>query len=526
MSLSRSNISVRGPCTLLRRLVFVALLASACGVSLAWAQAGPPRVDDPPGTPGTGGLTLWENMQISLLPAGSSLGTLWASSPTDLYVWATPATGTAMTLGDFLPRSWLLHYDGASWSVVLDLTAELGASVYGTCKNDVFASASTIDGAVKMYHYNGAGWSFQTLPAGTVAPAGAIAGGPGNIYFRAGYDILRWDGVRWLHVVRSDGNLVKGLSYIASNEVYASCCTGHCHYDGVGWNHDNCGAFLDVGEAWGMRGYGLSATTTPSMNPSTLTMYAVGCSPVTEGFAVWQFVEGSPGSKHGTWVDVQLGMRTDGAQLAGAAPPRIPEDPPGGPGGGTPVVPGTGVAVWGSSAQDVYVAGTQSGTGLLYHFDGLSWTALAPIPSMPLVADIWGTGPGEVWVSFTNGRLLHYAGGASNPNPEAAGSGAPSVSPGAMSPIAGGGLPTVLAARVVGGGHGFVTLEYAVPKAGEVSIAAFDIAGRHLATIERTWRDPGTYRVNWSTTGLARGMYFYQVRAGDAALARRVAVLD
>lgn len=64
---------------------------------------------------------------------------------------------------------------------------------------------------------------------------------------------------------------------------------------------------------------------------------------------------------------------------------------------------GTGyalTAVWGSSPNDVYVAGI---FGRLRHFDGTTWSIsrIATQPVIPVTADfsaMWGSGPDDVWV--------------------------------------------------------------------------------------------------------------------------------
>jgi hypothetical protein len=523
MLLRHAELQVRGPCSWLRRLVLIAFAALTCGAAIGWAAPAPPRTDDPPPSPGGRGQeAFWQVVQNPLLPAGASLGALWTDDSGGLYVWGIEP---AVPLPNGSPqRSVLYHWDGSSWSVVMDVSGETGVSIHGTKSDDIFAATSTIDGAAKMYHYDGVAWTEQALPEGTAAPAGVIAGTLDDIYFRSAFDVLRYDGSRWGRVYTSDDDMANALAYVGPSEVYANCCTGHCCWDGTSWCHHDCGTFGNVGASWGMRQFDHAPANIPQPSPRTLWMYAAGRSAADGSFAVWRFVEALPGTMAGQWELVLIDSQPAAAPMSTDAVYRTtPDDPPGGPS----ALDGAGVAVWGSSGWDIYAAGTLSGVGLLYHFDGESWTKLAPVENMPPIADVWGVGPGDVWVSLTDGRLLHYTGGIMNPNPVSSVRRPEAALPGTPSPVlAKAGAPGTLAARVVRGGSGVVTIEYSVPGDGQVSIAAFDITGRRLALIESAERKSGTYQVDWNTAGLARGVYYYQMKAGSRALSGRVVVLD
>ncbi|AKV04285.1 hypothetical protein AKJ09_10948 [Labilithrix luteola] len=63
-------------------------------------------------------------------------------------------------------------------------------------------------------------------------------------------------------------------------------------------------------------------------------------------------------------------------------------------------------AVWGSSANDVWVVGS-GGTAL--HWDGATW-ATTSVGSLYSLYAVWGSGPNDVWAVSTPGALYHTTG--------------------------------------------------------------------------------------------------------------------
>lgn len=58
-------------------------------------------------------------------------------------------------------------------------------------------------------------------------------------------------------------------------------------------------------------------------------------------------------------------------------------------------------------------------------------------------------------------------------------------------------------------------IKYSLAKPEFVTIKIFDILGRELMSLENTFKDAGEYEVNFNGSGLASGMYFYQINAQD-----------
>jgi hypothetical protein len=59
-------------------------------------------------------------------------------------------------------------------------------------------------------------------------------------------------------------------------------------------------------------------------------------------------------------------------------------------------------------------------------------------------------------------------------------------------------------------------IRFALPKAMKVRLEVFDISGRLIASpLHNGYREPGYHEVTFDGTGLASGLYFYRLEAGD-----------
>lgn len=76
--------------------------------------------------------------------------------------------------------------------------------------------------------------------------------------------------------------------------------------------------------------------------------------------------------------------------------------------------------IWGSSPTDIYAVGGYAGRwGFIWHSsDGTTWSKVELPDDLPLTAEgevpglfkVWGTAANDVWVTGTNGTVLHYDG--------------------------------------------------------------------------------------------------------------------
>ena len=69
------------------------------------------------------------------------------------------------------------------------------------------------------------------------------------------------------------------------------------------------------------------------------------------------------------------------------------------------------------------------------------------------------------------------------------------------------------------------TIKYSIPRASLVNIKIYDILGREVEKLVDEEKSPGQYQVLFSAKGLASGVYFYQIRAGNFILTKKLVLL-
>ena len=57
-------------------------------------------------------------------------------------------------------------------------------------------------------------------------------------------------------------------------------------------------------------------------------------------------------------------------------------------------------------------------------------------------------------------------------------------------------------------------IEYAIPRAGNVSLIVYDILGRQVATLVNEFKNAGVYTLDFNASSLASGVYFYKIQSG------------
>jgi hypothetical protein len=72
--------------------------------------------------------------------------------------------------------------------------------------------------------------------------------------------------------------------------------------------------------------------------------------------------------------------------------------------------------------------------------------------------------------------------------------------------------------------RGRATIAFELPRSGDVSLRLYDVAGREVAVLENGWRERGRHPVEVATERLATGAYYYVLRAGGGAEARKLLV--
>ena len=69
------------------------------------------------------------------------------------------------------------------------------------------------------------------------------------------------------------------------------------------------------------------------------------------------------------------------------------------------------------------------------------------------------------------------------------------------------------------------TIEFEVPKTGQVSLKVYDITGREVATLVDGVRAVGSYSIPFDASGLSSGVYFYKLQAGEYFAVRKLVVM-
>ncbi|MDP1675503.1 MAG: T9SS type A sorting domain-containing protein [Bacteroidota bacterium] len=74
------------------------------------------------------------------------------------------------------------------------------------------------------------------------------------------------------------------------------------------------------------------------------------------------------------------------------------------------------------------------------------------------------------------------------------------------------------------------TIEYEIPKAGNVEVAIFDIQGRKIRELEKSVHDAGSFRVVWDSRNdagrtVSSGTYFYRVQFNGSQLVNKLLLL-
>lgn len=393
----------------------------------------------------TGRLLHWDGATITDVDLGITTDFfygVWANAPDDVWVCGY--------------QGWMGHWDGTSWTRV---SAGVGAddalfAIWGSAPNDVWAVGGDFtDGRFVLTHY----W-YQGIPhaiSGTVAgdvqdgvlvtlagPSGVstttTAGGghyafagvlPGTYTVtpsRRGYSFApsHWTvGVGaadvagrdfaatalppgWSVATTSAPQYLQYLWGSSASDVWATgyATTTAYHWDGASWTAVSTSP-VKVNRLWGAAADDVWGTTT--------TPYQAGASMAHWDGHVWTTVAtGSPMSASALW-----GTAASDVWAVGFPPPA------GGSGNAahydgthwTPLAVGSTTvylsAVGGTASNDVWAGGgvQNLNVGVLYHYDGASWSAPHAVPRN--VTAIWAAASDDVWAA-RQGGFYHWNGSA------------------------------------------------------------------------------------------------------------------
>ena len=69
------------------------------------------------------------------------------------------------------------------------------------------------------------------------------------------------------------------------------------------------------------------------------------------------------------------------------------------------------------------------------------------------------------------------------------------------------------------------TFMFTIPRRSFVTLEVYDIHGREVATVVKGVREPGSHEVQWDASGVASGVYFYRLIAGDFMQTRKMLLM-
>lgn len=74
------------------------------------------------------------------------------------------------------------------------------------------------------------------------------------------------------------------------------------------------------------------------------------------------------------------------------------------------------------------------------------------------------------------------------------------------------------------------TIEYQIPKAGDVEVNIYNIAGQLIRTIESSFKTAGSYKVNWNSRNdfnqsVASGIYILYVKHENLFLTKKIILI-
>lgn len=202
---------------------------------------------------------------------------------------------------------------------------------------------------------------------------------------------------------RPVGTTINGVWGMNNGEVFAVGDEATIlHYDGAALSAYSLQASLSLRGIWsdGERDTWIvgAAGTILHLNSGVARIVPGGTSLLS---GVWGVPMAQPGLPPQVWICGAQGtvLRQEGDGFVRQAPPLGDND--------------LLLSIWGSGPQDVWTVGVRDDTqGVLWHFDGVRWSAPSP-PSgaaLPWLWAVWGSAADDVWIAGEEGTLLHWDG--------------------------------------------------------------------------------------------------------------------
>jgi len=326
-----------------------------------------------------------------------------------LAVWGNSASNVYAVGDDPGPytNGGIYRYNGTSWSLVKTIPYYRIYSIHGFGPGNIAAGG----GGGKIYFFNGTEWIENSPGMGIYYGVNGIWGNSSaDLFAAAGPYILHWDGGEWTVMTNlGSGGGAWAIWGDSADNVYAAGRQSRIYrYDGGDWalSFDGGGGW-DFSALWGR---------------SAGEVYAFGGSYPSRAYrydgAAWEAVTAPTKLA----LTAAAGPGAVGVVAAGQNGQILEY----GPGGWETINRFTGQeykGVWGSSAADVYVIGSNFLSEIPedryanLRFDGSEWTAFTLPPASAYdyptgSTAVWGSCADDVFIGSENGMIHHYNGAA------------------------------------------------------------------------------------------------------------------
>jgi hypothetical protein len=323
-------------------------------------------------------------------------------SPGSLYAIHGSAADNIYAVGQF---GSIVHYDGVSWSKVLDVPVSVQTYDLKAVWVDASGKATVsgkegalIEGSVQN------GWShFGNLTVGASLDAADGHGSGLRVMVGENSSIWRNDGSWSEDAEVPTTQHLRDVCIISETDIWAVGLAGVInHFDGTAWTQFASPVGVGLEVVWAR-----SATEVYAAGASGTIMRYDGESWVviaSETTANLRDVFGFPGGD--VWaVGVGGTIMRKGALAWGQTviDPKVYED-------GTEEYYVTNLhGVWGAAPDDVWAVGE---AGDIFHYDGESWTFFEDAAFGITLRAIYGLAADDIWAVGSEGHMLHYDGEA------------------------------------------------------------------------------------------------------------------
>ena len=321
---------------------------------------------------GTSFVEHWDGTQwsaVSGVPA-AQYNAVWAANRTSAFV-ATAGAG-------------VLAWDGMSWQALGSFPGGAVTALRGSSATDLWAAGQA------LWHWDGASWTMAL--AVTASGISVVDGGDVWISGSSGSSfesvVAHWDGNAWTQWVNAEAGLYHDIAATAPNDVFVSSADTVLHYDGVAWTESTA---IPTGSRSG-------PTAMIAFDPGAV--FAVSPDGLVFRYRGQEYIgEDSPlsGSIDAFWMDAGNDMfladtaghvaHYDGSTWTGT----------------TTVVDPLPRRLFGTGPDNVWL----SGGSKVYRYDaqGKTWDEMVASSD----AFIWGTGPTDMWV-ISGTQMQHFNG--------------------------------------------------------------------------------------------------------------------